>query len=258
MTSFFLRSTPALVRCTLLGAGALMAAPSFGQLDRTLNAQIEADRAAGQAQEEVNGIRDQTADAAARYAQFLAEAESLEDYNEQLAEQVESLEAEIASIEQQLVDIETTNREVQPLMEKMVMALETFVSLDVPIFIEERTNRVQNLKDILLRADVAISEKYRRIMEAYQIELEYGRTLSAYEGRLPDDRTVEFIQLGRVSLMYRTLDGSEVGYWDNMAKQWVADEDYSDDITEALRVAREDGAPDLLRVPVPAPVEVSR
>src|SRR3970040_131918 len=79
MTSFFLRSTPALARFTLLGATALMAAPSFGQLDRRLTAQIEADRAAGQAQEEVNGIRDQPADAAARYAQFLAEAESLEE-----------------------------------------------------------------------------------------------------------------------------------------------------------------------------------
>jgi chaperonin cofactor prefoldin len=258
MTSFLLRSTHALARFTLLGAAALMAAPSFAQLDRTLNAQIEADRAAGQAQEELNGLRDETADAAARYAQFLAEAESLESYNEQLAEQVESLEAEIASIQQQLVDIETTNREVQPLMEKMVVALETFVSLDVPIFIEERTSRVQNLKDLLGRADVAISEKYRRIMEAYQIELEYGRTLSAYEGRLPDDRTVEFLQLGRVSLMYRTLDGSEVGYWDNAAKQWVADEDYADDITKALRVATEDDPPDLLTVPVPAPVEVSQ
>ena len=109
------------------------------------------------------------------------------------------------------------------------------------------------------RADVTISEKYRRIPEAYQIELEYGRTLSAYEGPLgtgAEERTVEFAQLGRVSLMYRTLDGSETGYWDANQKQWVVDPSYADAVEEAIRVARGDGAPDLLTVPVPAPQEV--
>jgi hypothetical protein len=123
--------------------------------------------------------------------------------------------------------------------------------------LEERTARVQNL-GTHARADVPISEKYRRILEAYQIELEYGRTLEAYEGRLTgtDDRTVEFARLGRVSLMYRTLDGSETGYWDAEKMDWVVDESYREAVEEALRVARRDGAPDLLTVPVPAPQEV--
>ena len=198
-------------------------------------------------------------DAAGRYAQAVADAESLERYNNQLQEQVRSQEEEIASIERQLVEIETTNREVQPLMQQMVDTLARFVELDVPFLIDERTNRVQGLKDMMGRADVTISEKYRRILEAYQIELEYGRTLDAYEGRLVgagDERTVEFVRLGRISLMYRTLDGTETGYWDNGQKQWVPDNSYAEAVEEALRVARRDGAPELLTVPVPAPQEV--
>ncbi|MGH8167132.1 MAG: DUF3450 domain-containing protein [Woeseiaceae bacterium] len=238
---------------------ALAALPAEAQLNQTLQAQTEVDRAAAQAQEEIDSIRDRTLDAAGRYAQAMTEAESYEKYNEQLSAQVQQQGEEIQSIEQQLVDIETTNREVQPLMDKMVRALDQFVSLDVPFLIEERTGRVDNLKNIMARSDVTISEKYRLILEAYQIELEYGRTLESYEGVLDtgdNRRTVEFVRLGRISLMYRTLDGSETGYWDAAQKQWVVDNSYAEAVEQAIRVANQDGAPELLTVPVPAPQEV--
>jgi hypothetical protein len=238
---------------------AVFAAPAGAQLQEALTAQVAADRDAAQSQTRIDDIRERTQDAAGRYAQAMGDVDSLERYNNQLQTQVESQEEEIASIERQLIEIETTNREVQPLMQQMVDTLARFVELDVPFLLEERTARVQGLKDIMPRADVTISEKYRRILEAYQIELEYGRTLEAYEGRLgagADARTVEFAKLGRVSLMYRTLDGEETGYWDVNQKTWVVDLSYREAVEEAIRVARRDGAPDLLTVPVPAPQEV--
>jgi hypothetical protein len=229
------------------------------QVMQALQAQAQVDKDQAASQKEINSIREKTQDAAGRYAQAMADADSLERYNKQLDSQVKSQEAEMASIERQLTEIETTNREVQPLMQQMVETLDQFVKLDVPFLLDERTARVQSLKDMMGRADVTISEKYRRILEAYQIELEYGRTLDAYEGRLgtgADARTVEFVRLGRVSLMYRTLDGAEVGYWDADKKQWVMDASYREDIQQALRVARGQGAKELLTVPVPAPKEV--
>jgi len=233
--------------------------PANGQLDEPLDAQLQADRDAAAAQQRIDELEERTQDAAARYAQAVAEAESLEKYNEQLAEQVDSQLAEIESIERQLLEIETTSRDIQPLMQQMVDTLEQFVSLDVPFLQEERTRRVQSLKDMMARADVAISEKYRRILEAYQIELEYGRTLEAYDGRLgegEDERTVEFVRVGRVTLVYRTLDGTETGYWDAEKRKWVVDDDYARNVEDALGVARQEGAPELLILPVPAPQEV--
>lgn len=250
---------PRLLHLVVAIVPVVLAAPAGAQLTEALTAQVQADQQAAQSQTTLNQIRERTQDAAGRYAQAVADAESLERYNNQLADQVKSQEEEIGSIERQLVEIETTNREVQPLMQQMVDTLERFVALDVPFLKEERTGRVAGLKEMMGRADVTISEKYRRILEAYQIELEYGRTLDAYEGRLTDngnERTVEFVRLGRVSLMYRTLDGSETGYWDNTQKRWVADASYAEAVEEALRVARGDGAPELLTVPVPAPQEV--
>jgi len=235
----------------------VLAVPVHAQsLDDALKAQVAADQAAAASQERINEIREKTQDAAAKYAQALAETESMEKYNQQLGSQVADQQKEMESIERQLVEIETTNREVQPLMQKMVDTLQRFVALDVPFLFEERTNRVKSLQELMPRADVAISEKYRRIIEAYQIELEYGRTLEAYEGRIEDGsgvRTVDFVRLGRISLMYQTLDGVETGYWNAQEKKWVVDNSYAEAVAEARRVARKDGAPDLLRVPVPAP-----
>jgi len=239
----------------------LASASAFGAPapDDVVETQRVADRKAAESQARIDTIRDATRESAARYAQALADAESFEKYNTQLSAQLRSQEAEIASIQKQLGGIEVTNREVQPLMKQMAETLHQFVSLDVPFLLDERLRRTQSLRDMIDRADVSISEKYRRILEAYQIELEYGRTLEAYEGRLgegEDARTVQFVRLGRVSLMYRTHDGSETGYWDAERKEWVAAPEYAHGIAEAWRIARKQGAPDLLTVPVPAAKEV--
>jgi vacuolar-type H+-ATPase subunit I/STV1 len=223
-----------------------------------VNAQTEADTAAQAAQTAINDTVERTQVLGGEYAQTMAEVDSLNKYNEQLQSQINSQEAEMASIGTQLTDIETTNREVLPLMERMLATLEQFVAADLPFMKEERMGLVNRLKDLMPRADVAISEKYRRILEAYQIELDYGRTAETYEGQMDDGRTVQFVKLGRVSLMYQTLDGTETGYWDAQASQWVVDNSYADNVRDALGVVRGDGAPDLLRVPVPAPQEAQQ
>lgn len=248
-----------LVHLMVVIAPVILAGPAVAQLQPALKAQAATDQEAAKSQASVDQLKERAQDEANRYAQASADADSLKRYNDQLSEQVKSQAEEIASIEKQLIDIETTNREVQPLMQQMVDTLSQFVALDVPFLAEERSGRVQSLKDMMSRADVTISEKYRRILEAYQIELEYGRTLDAYQGRIGTGeaaRTVQFVRLGRVSLMYRTIDGSETGYWDASKKDWVVDSSYKEAIEEALRVALQDGAPDLLVVPVPAPQEV--
>ena len=122
---------------------AALAAPAGAQLQEALTAQVQTDRAAAQSQAQIDEVRERTADAAGRYAQAMADAESLERFNAQLQEQVRSQEEEIASIERQLGDIETTQREVQPLMQQMVDTLARFVELDVPFLLDMRTTRVQ-------------------------------------------------------------------------------------------------------------------
>jgi hypothetical protein len=185
---------------------------------------------------------------------MIAEAQSLKAYNEQLAVQVKSQTDQLNEMTTQLTEIQTTAREVLPMMNKMLDTLDQFVKLDLPFLTDERTARINTLKDMMGRADVSTSEKYRRLVEAYQIEMEYGRTVEAYQGKV-NDKTVDFLRCGRISIMYQTLDGKESGYWDADAKKWVVDNDYKDAVTAGLKVAKKQSAPDFLTVAIHAPKE---
>jgi hypothetical protein len=109
------------------------------------------------------------------------------------------------------------------------------------------------LGELMGNTEATSSEKFRRLMEAYQIEMEFGRSTSAYKEKLADGREAEFVRIGRVALLYRTTDGSESGYWDNQQKSWVPDPDSASEVLDALRIVKEEIAADLITVPLPAP-----
>lgn len=241
-------------RGALVVAGLLTVAVAYANplVKTTINEQSATENSSRAAQQKINELDDKTRDAVSEYRSALQEIDSLKRYNEQLDLQVQSQQEEMVSIQQQIVQIERTSREITPLLVKMVETLANFVTLDVPFLPDERKTRVAQLKEMLTRADVTLSEKYRRTMEAWQVEVEYGRTIEAYQGKI-GEKTVDFLRLGRIALLYQGLDGDETGYWDATKKDWVEDSDYRHYVKDGLKVARKQGAPDLLIGPVPAP-----
>lgn len=193
-------------------------------------------------------------DAASRYAELMAEVDSYQEYNAHIRQMLQSQQAEIEAYAQQIAGLEATEQAMAPLIQKMFASLEQFVLNDVPFLAQERRDRIETLRE-LVESENPVSEKYRRLLEAYQIEIEYGRNMNAYAGKLEDGRDAHFVHLGRVSLMYRTTDGAETGYWDRNARKWVVDSDYSRAVETAIRMAEETVAPDLVTLPVPAPEE---
>ena len=239
----------------LLVSWAVSAQGTPQTVQTTVNEQLTTNKAAATSQTKINQLDDETQTMLGEYRATLRETESLRRYNEQLALQIKSQEEEVTSIQQQILDIERTNREIYPMMQRMIETIDQFVKLDAPFLLGERTERVATLKEIMNRADISTAEKYRRILEAYTIELEYGRTLEAYEGKLGEGdaaRTVNFLRIGRVALLYQTLDADETGYWDADKKAWVEDNSYDDAVEDGLKVARKQTAPDLLIAPVRA------
>jgi len=226
-------------------------------VDAAVQAAQAGNQAAAQAQALIEKLSDDTDALAAEYRKALQERQSLAVYNKQLEDLLASQDTEMGALERQIGEVDVVQRQITPLMLRMIDTLGEFVRLDAPFLPEERAKRVAGLREMMVRADVALSEKYRRLMEAYQVENEYGRTIEAYRGTLDAEgaqRTVDFLRVGRISLMYQTLDGNESGYWNRQAQRWEAlPDDYRSPVRQGLQIARKQIAPDLVRIPVSAP-----
>ena len=226
-------------------------------LDSSLAAQTQADQENLRSQKKIDTLADETAQLLQEYRNATRQAESLGTYTDQLERLIASQQQEVASLETQLQDIEITQREILPLLLRMVDGLEQFISLDIPFLPEERRTRLEQLQEMMDQADVTIAEKYRRVMEAYQVETEYGRTIETYRDALQineQERTVDLLRIGRLALLYLSIDGDEAGQWNRTTGGWeVLPNTYRRSIMRGLQVAQKQAAPQLLSLPIPAP-----
>ena len=209
---------------------------------------------AKQSQTRIDALDDEQHRLVRQYRQMLREIDNLEKYNDYLKKVVNSQSQETSSLQQQIQDLQETQHEIVPLMLSMMKMLRQFVAADIPFLAEERKTRLGKLDEMMTRADITVSEKFRRILEAYQIENDYGYTIEAYRGVLEIDGQsypVDFFRLGRVAMYYQTLDGKKTGVWNQGATQWEALSDsYQRSIRQGLRIARKETAPDILMLPI--------
>ena len=234
--------------------------PGKETLDRMLGERSQGNDAGAGVQKRIDGISDETDSLVSQYRTVLKQIDSIRIYNGQMRELIGSQDAELASLIDQLDRVDLVGRSVTPLMLRMIDAIEKFVELDVPFLIDERSERIAELRKLMSRADVTNAEKYRGIMEAYQIENEYGRTIEAYRSTLDlGDRetTVDFLRFGRIALVYQSLDETETGVWNQQTKSWDSlDSNHRSAIRQGIRIARKQAAPDLIRLPLPVATEV--
>ena len=211
-------------------------------------------QSAKQSQLTVDTIAESMQERLQQYKQIMKEIDGLQVYTEQLKQQVDNQQQEMSDLNQSIDQVSIVERQVSPLMTRMIDALETFVALDVPFLENERADRLAGLNELMQRANVEVSEKFRRVMEAYQIEAEYGRNIEAYSaehsvnGQLQD---VTFLRIGRLALIYKTRDGQQLGIWDQQAREWKPlDSSHLIAVDQAISIARKQKAPDMLMLPL--------
>ncbi len=241
---------PSILGLALLNTSGAEPAP----LDSAVETKLQAQNDVVKSQNKVDSLVNQTKDLVQEYRDAIRKTDSLGIYNGQLLKLIKQQKVSLNAIKRQLDNVEETQRSIVPLMIKMIDTLEKFVKLDLPFLTQERQQRVADLKSIMDRPDVTLPDKYRRIMEAYQIEMEYGRTIEAYSDTVKIDTqeyTVDVLRVGRLLICFQTLDGEMSGVWNKESKSWEKiSSEYDRSIKQGLQIAKKQAPPELIKLPI--------
>ena len=236
---------------------------AIGQnLEAIVEAELGRIRTAQQQQDQIDGIVEQTRDAFDEYQRVLKEIETLEVYNNVQQRLVDDQNRDLQQLRDSIDQVSIIERQILPLMTRMISGLAAFIELDSPFLLEDRRERVEFLNDLVDRSDVSVAEKFRNVMEAWQTENDYGTFNDTYLGNVDIDgteRQVEFLKIGRVALLFVTPDRQIAGRWNAATRSWEypLDTDLRNDIILGLDMVNSGSPADaqLFTIPIAPPEE---
>ncbi len=257
MSTFVLKS---IVKTSVVGLGlvALLSNAVFAdQVDDLVNKGQSRIKSGASSQKRIDDLSDQ-ADKALNEAQTeIKSAETLKAFNAQLRRTAVAQREAMVTLNQSIEDASLIERQIVPLMQRMITGLDQFIEVDLPFKLDERKARITRIKGYLTNANITAAERFRQVLAAYSAETAYGQSIDVYTEELSlsrGDLTVNVLQVGRTGLYYQTLDGTVSGYWDKAGKSWVdLDASHNPGITHAIRVAQGKESKDLMRLPIAAP-----
>ncbi len=230
-------------------------------LDRAMDVIAEKYTSSAETQEEISRLANEASSTFEEFKRANDNLESLLVLNAGYRKQIDNQMNQIATLDESIAGVEEVTREIPLLMEKMLTSIEQYIALDYPFHVDERANRIQIARNAIDNPDVSIAEKFRQVLVMYQTETAYGRTIETYPDTINiggTDRDVNVARIGRVALMYQTTDRQQTGAWDNESRQWVdlPAGDYRTAVQNAIRIASQLDAPDIVLLPVLPPEAV--
>ena len=249
----------ALALFAVLAGGLAANAVQATEVSEVLKAGADKVQAAKIAQTKVDRIADQTDGLLQEFKQVNKQIESLRVYNSQLERQIASQKQMMAELVESIENATVIERGISPLMEDMLKALREFVALDVPFKSEQREEAIEALFDNLDSAKFSAAEKFRQILEIYDIESEYSLSLETYRDLVDingdgAEVEVDMLRIGRVALMYQTKDKSQTGAWNKATRSWeTLASDYRRPVDQGIRIAKKLAPQDVMEMPINVP-----
>ena len=231
---------------------------SYAQLEDVVNTGEAKVKDAQKSQAKVDKIVDSSQARLVEYRSLLKQVDGLKVYNNQLSTQIESQMALISKFENSTAQVALIERQMLPLIMKMVESLGQFVDLDLPFHEQERAERILFLEENIEKSEVDISEKFRQVLEVYQIENEYGRKMDSYSQIITingQEHDVNVLRVGRIAMVAQTKDTKLSAVYDNATKSWVELDNgvYRNSIKNGIKMANKQASIGVMTLPISAP-----
>lgn len=236
---------------------ACLASTTMAQ-DELLEESQNAQQAQAKLQSQIDEADQKTRERVEALREAQRETRRLDAYNDELEPLVERQTETIASRERALETLSETRDALPVVLRELVRRLGAHVERDLPFLRDERLTRVASLESMLSDSEISTADKLDRVLSAWRAELDYGREMDVWSGRLEGEapREADFLRIGRVGFYYLTPDGRQGGVWRAPRGEWQSLE--GNDLAElrkGVRIARDQRAPEMLALPVSQEVE---
>lgn len=214
--------------------------------------------AAQQSQKRIDKLADETANLLSDYKTVNKEIDGLRIYNQRLDIQIQNQAVRMQELDDAIAQVTVIQRQMTPLILRMIDGLEQFVGLDFPFHEKERRDRLAFLKANVDRSDISTAEKFRQVLEAYKIENEYGRKIDTYKNEIQIEgvdqkREVDILRVGRIALLFQSTDKKVTGAWTEGAWKPLDSGEYRNAVAQGIRIAKKQASIDILTLPITAP-----
>lgn len=194
---------------------------------------------------------------------------------------VSQQDVEIASLNSQIDGLDDLKADIDPMLGKMTTGIAGQINSDYPFEMDRRIPRLQSLENTINDPAAAVGDKYRKALNVYKLEVNYGQSMEAKKGNHPinptirvgDDRWVKdddgeiainkktglreeifdgsYLRYGRLAYVYLQADSSQAMRYDLDAKEWVTlPKRNIADIRRAVKIASGEAAPNVVKVPL--------
>ena len=250
--------------CKIVFLGAVLINPVFiltDQIKPLLDVAEERQEAEKASQAKIDQMDDQTSVIISEYKTVSKQIEGLKVYNAQMRFQIQRQEDRLKEIDRTLKEAQIMQRQIPPFTRRMLAGIEKSIELDMPFHLAERKERIAFAKAALDNPTVSPAEGLRQVLEAFNVEAEYGRKIDSYKDSIVIDgelREGNILRVGRLSMVFQTADENETHAWNNSARSWEElDNSYRNPTRKGIRIANKLATVDLMELPLQPAKEVN-